>query len=189
MVGGDQGERKEAQLLAYVFRHRARAGADAVEYKAGLVAFHRSLRAESPAGFRRSLSCRVEAAPWIAGGDAAGGYEDWYVVDDSAALDPLNAAAVSGARRGPHDRAAAGAAAWPEGMRYAEFEARLRGWIGEQAAVWQRQMVLGPASEYCVLGGTGLAPPEKAGALVVVRAAVGGARRSHGVQTAQLPGA
>lgn len=187
-------------MLAYLFWHWSRAGADAAEYEAALAGFHRSLAAGSPPGFRRSLSFRLGAAPWVAAGEAAGGYEDWYVVDDSAALDPLNAAAVSGARRAPHDRAAAGAAggagglyrwqwgeldlgearaaAWlekPGGVSYAAFEARLGEWLGVGAvAVWQRQMVLGPAPEYCVLGEASLALPEGAGALIVARTVVGG---------------
>jgi hypothetical protein len=91
-------------------------------------------------------------------------------VDDFAALGALNEAAVTAARQAPHDavaRLAAGgvggvyrrlatAAAeidrvvWcakPAGEPYAAFLGRL-----PAVEAWQRQMVLGPAPEFCLLG-------------------------------------
>jgi len=91
--------------------------------------------------------------------------------------EPFNEAAVAGAHKTPHDRTAhaaaggagglyrfqggaldpgdASAAAWlgkPDGMGYAAFEARLRGWTdGARVGLWRRQMVLGPAPEFCLL--------------------------------------
>ena len=186
-------------MLAYLFWHWPQVGVELGEYEAAMVGFHGGLAAGAPVGFRRSLTVRVGAAPWLVGGTQ--GYEDWYVVDDSAALDPLNEAAVSGARRGPHDRAAyaaaggagglyrfqrgdldlaeAGVATWlskPGGMSYAEFDARLREWIGDTpVALWQRQMVLGPAWEFCLLSRGMIEVPEEVGALVVGREVVVGA--------------
>jgi hypothetical protein len=156
-------------LLAYVFWHvPARAVAD---YEERLRSFHESLRGE----FDRSTTFALPAVPWLGG---APGYEDWYLVDDFAALGRLNEVAVTGARRQPHDAAAAAAragiagvmehvagslfperpgwAAWlgkPAGMAYADWHEELAGALGE-ASAWQRQMVLGPASEYCVLAGS-----------------------------------
>jgi hypothetical protein len=111
--------------------------------------------------------------PWL---DGAAGYEDWYLVDDFAALGTLNHAAVHGARKPPHDAAAAAAAAgvagimghvagrllparpgwaaWldkPDGIAYDDFHAQLAAALTPEAAAWQRQMTLGPATEYCVL--------------------------------------
>ena len=153
------------RVLAYVFWHRP---APAVAgYESGLVAFHEALRAHPPTGFRSSRSFRLDAAPWLAGEGTP--YEDWYVVDSWAALGALNLGAVSGARSTPHDAVArlsregaggvyapvrgdeprSGTVAWlakPPEMSYVEFHAALAG----HGAVWQRQMVLGPAAEYVV---------------------------------------
>jgi len=95
-------------MLAYVFWHWPRPLVSTNEYEASLVGFHRSLTTDPPPGFRQSLTFHVDSLPWH--NDKAEAYEDWYLVADSAALDPLNAAAVSGNNRTPHDRAAQSAA-------------------------------------------------------------------------------
>jgi hypothetical protein len=145
-------------LLAYLFWHRPRPGVDAAEYEEAQRGFHASLEVES--------ACfRLDRLPF----DDGPGYEDWYLVEDWAALGALNAAAVDSVHRPGHDRAAAmvaegwggvcasvqGPAAipaqaqWrhkPPGQPAADFLAG----IGAGASVWQRQMVLGPALEFCV---------------------------------------
>ena len=139
-------------MLAYLFWHRPAESADLAAYEQRLRQFHERLLADPPPGFRGSAAVRVSA-----------GYEDWYLVDDWAALGVLNDAAIDAAHRGEHDAVArmaadgagavyrhiagelpvadAGAAKWsdsrPEGA--GEF------------ALWQRQLVLGPAPEYCLL--------------------------------------
>lgn len=151
-------------MLAYLFWHWPEPATSFDEYVAAVVAFHRALDAAPPPGFRGSRSAEVQGAPW-AGAPRA--LEDWYLVDDFAALGALNEAAVSGARRGPHDaaarraaggvgglykRLAAGArsparASWlakPAGLPYREFLARLP----PGTELWQRQLVLGPAPEF-----------------------------------------
>jgi hypothetical protein len=54
-------------------------------------------------------------------------------------------------------------AAWtskPAGLPYADAHARLATTVAEAgAAAWQRQMTLGPATEYCVLAAAPLALP------------------------------
>ena len=153
--------------LAYVFWHWPEPGAPAAEYEEQLLAFQRVL------GRPGTQSYRLERAPWP-GAPAGPAYEDWYPVADWADLGVLNEAAVTGARRGPHDvvaaRAADGAggvyarlqegaapattAAWlvkPQGMAYDAFIGELLEAAGAAAAVWQRQMVLGPAPEFVVL--------------------------------------
>jgi len=173
-------------MLAYVFWHWARPQVAAKEYEANLAAFHRNLATTPPQGFRHSLTFRVDSLPWH--GDRAAGYEDWYLVANSAALDPLNATAVSGNNRTPHDRVASAAAggtgglyrlqhgtlaltdasfaAWldkPEGTRYVDFDALLRTWTENvEISAWQRQMVLGPAPEYCILSRENLGLPAHA---------------------------
>ena len=155
-------------MLAYVFWHRPAARVEAHAYEAALAAFHAALAADPPAGFADSAALRTDTAPWLPGDGPA--YEDWYAVEDWAALGELNAGAVTGPRAGPHDAVAleagagagavyrllageginARAAAWlpkPHGEPRDAFDAALAGTGG---AVWMRQMVLGPAPEYVV---------------------------------------
>lgn len=156
-----------AAMLAYVFWHWPAGGVERDRYVERLVAFHGALRAAPPPGFRGSRVLAIEGAPWAGNAHA---YEDWYFLDDFAALGALNEAAVTAARQEPHDavaRLAGGGAGglyrrfssgagvpevvrWmskPAGESYAAFLARLPG-----VEAWQRQLVLGPAPEFCVLG-------------------------------------
>ena len=160
-------------MLAYVFWHRAAPDVEAADYEERLGAFHSALRAERPPGLELTATVALDAIPWLGG---AAGYEDWYLIDDFAALGLLNAAAVSGTRRIPHDAAAAAAqagvagimghvsgpllpdppgwAAWlskPAGLAYDAFHAELWEALANDASAWQRQMTLGPATEYCVV--------------------------------------
>jgi hypothetical protein len=168
-------------VLAYVFWHWRRPGVAAVEYEAAQQRFHAALAAVPPPGFRRSWSVAISGAPWTGAAEA---YEDWYLVDGSAALDPLNTSAVTASRQAPHDTAAALAAggtaglyavrlgapvepprvatwfAKPEGMSYPELFAALAPLVrAEPAVMWLRQMVLGPAPECCLQSDGPLALP------------------------------
>ena len=162
-------------MLAYVFWHWRRETTDAATYEHAQRRFHASLAAAPPAGFTRSHSAALHGAPWAAGGGAA--YEDWYLVQASAALDPLNQAAISGSRQQPHDAAAALAAGgaaglyvlragepvippahatWfgkPSGMTYAALDQLLDEVVVAGACVWMRYMVLGPTPEFVLHGG------------------------------------
>src|SRR5918997_4653427 len=91
-------------MLAYVFWHVPRPGIAPADYEPRLTEFHTALRAGGVAGVRRTTTLALPAVPWLGG---AAGYEDWYLVEDFAALGTLNAAAVAGGRRAPHDAAAA----------------------------------------------------------------------------------
>ena len=127
----------------------------------------------------------VDHVPWSADGVAA--YEDWYLVDDFAALGLLNEAAVSASRRAPHDSAAAHAAggtaallglrlgramtnprvatwfAKPSGMSYETLFAQLTAEFATfDGGLWMRQMTLGPGNEFCLLGAPHAAPSEMA---------------------------
>ena len=160
-------------MLAYVFWHVPAPEVDAADYEARLTGFHEALRAERPPGLGLTCAVGLDAIPWLAG---SAGYEDWYLVQDFAALGALNVAAVTGSRQAPHDAAAAvarrgvaglmghisgpllpelpGWAAWlskPDGLAYDAFHAALWEALGNDASAWQRQMTLGPATEYCVL--------------------------------------
>jgi hypothetical protein len=139
-------------VLAYVFWHRPRRDVEVEEYEAALRGFHASLAGVPSATFR------LEALPF---GDRGGGYEDWYLVEDWTALGELNATAVDVVHRPPHDAAARSAGeGWGGVYRLvrgvAEPPAGAR-WVdrapehGAEVAMWQRQMVLGPAPELCVV--------------------------------------
>ena len=160
-------------MLAYVFWHIPAAHVSRDAYEQALRNFHQHLAAAAVPGFIRSEAHRLESVPWLSGSPA---YEDWYLIADSAALDPLEAAAV-GARMGPsHDAVAAMAAAgagglytsvlvgaesgpetaaeWfgkPAGAAYPAFIEGLRGHVVPGGWLWQRKMVLGPSPEFCIL--------------------------------------
>ena len=160
-------------LLAYVFWHWKQAEITANNYENRQRAFHAALGAAPSSGFLGSFSVSLAHAPWAAGGGDA--YEDWYLVQDFGALGLLNEAAVSASRAAPHEAAAAVVAGgaggvyglrrgavlrqpqyahWfskPEGMPYSELFAQLAPVVDQvQGALWMRQMVLGPAREFCL---------------------------------------
>jgi hypothetical protein len=155
-------------VLAYVFSHRPAPGVDVAGYEAALREFHDSLGSHRPRGFASSLTYRI--------GD---GYSDWYLLEDSAAMDALNEAAVSGARTAPHHAVArlavdgvgkllslaagehddaAGSEirfAKPQGMAYADLYASLQlATAVKGVGLWRRMMVLGPAPEFCLTAQT-----------------------------------
>jgi hypothetical protein len=164
-------------MLAYVFWHRAAAGVQASEYEAALVRFQRSLARRPPGGFVACACLRAGELPWLGVGGA--GYEDWYVVEDFAALGVINEAAVGRGHATAHDVAARlsgegtggvyrlldGAPRF-DGVRIANWIHPLRsrgellledfladGMDRDGASLWRRQMVLGPAPELCLLAG------------------------------------
>jgi hypothetical protein len=167
--------------LAYVFWHCPQAGSSAAGYQADLLAFHAELAADPPAGFVRSGSARLAAASWFAA--SAEVYEDWYLVRDWAAVGTLNLGAVDAAHLISHDRVArqvaAGAggiyllragdiadghgfATWfakPAGWSQADLDASLAALLNDGTALWQRQMVLGPAPEFCLQSRESLSLP------------------------------
>ena len=132
-------------------------------YEDALRRFHAELARGGPAGFVASTTYRFDD-----------GYSDWYLVENSAALDVLNEAAVSGARAASHD-AAARMAAWgsgkllsltqgegdvdalheaafakPPGMAYGDLYAMTAAFTAQEGvALWRRMMVLGPPPEFC----------------------------------------
>jgi hypothetical protein len=145
-------------VLAYLFWHRPRKGANPAEYEEAQRGLHAALDNES--------ACfRLAELPFGAGGP---GYEDWYLVEDWAALGALNAAAVDSTRRPAHDHAAVNAGAGWGGVYSlvrgpAEIPAGAE-WHNKprliptdtfladlpDSAIWRRQLVLGTAPEFCV---------------------------------------
>jgi hypothetical protein len=152
-------------VLAYVFSHRPADGVATAAYEDGLRRFHSALAGASPSGFIASATFRV-----------GGAFADWYLLESSAALDVLNAAAVSGERAEAHDAAARMAAdgegklfslasgqasmeagfevrfAKPAGISYADLYSRLQSWTeAPSVSLWRRMMVLGPPPEFCLI--------------------------------------
>jgi hypothetical protein len=155
--------------LAYVFWHWPGDGVALDEYETRLLAFHRALA--NPGG---SWTARLGRAPFDAPATTPV-YEDWYAVDGWDDLGVLADRAVAAPAREPHDaaahRSAGGAAgvyrrvrrgdagdaptvaAWlakPDGHTYAQALGTLAD-AAPHAAIWVRQLVLGPAPEIAVL--------------------------------------
>jgi hypothetical protein len=161
-------------MLAYVFWHWPQPGVDNETYLTHLEAFHQTLAANRPPGFRRSVVFGIHDADWLQTRGPA--YEEWYLMDGSAAMDPLNDAAVSGVCEAPHNlvaRQAAGGtgglyrlragaedlgdarfAIWlakPDGVTYRDFFDTMSSLTSQSnVALWGRQMTLGPTTEFCL---------------------------------------
>jgi hypothetical protein len=170
-------------MLAYVFWHWPTSGMARPSYETAMVDFHERLRDAGSPALLGSRTFRVEGEPWLPDGR---GYVDWYLLDGGfASLEVLNELAVSPSLREAHDRPAymleggaggvyrliAGggggpppvAATWlskPATIPYPAFPERLRPWSErEGVALWQRQLVLGPALEFCLQSQTLLEVP------------------------------
>lgn len=161
-------------MLAYVFWHWPQSSVDPGSYVDHLIAFHQTLAENRPSGFHHSVVFRIRGAGWLNINDEA--YEEWYLLDDSAAMDRLNEAAVSGVCEEPHNRVAreaadgvaglfrlragqenlsqAQCALWlskPTGMPYKDFYVALEPLTAQAGvALWGRQMTLGPTTEFCI---------------------------------------
>lgn len=165
-------------MLAYVFWHWPQPQIETGTYVDHLAEFHRTLAANKPDGFRESVVFRISNANWLnTDGEA---YEEWYLLDDSAAMDRLNEAAVTGVCEVPHNRVAREAAdgtgglyrlragsedlaqgrfaVWlskPSGVSYKDFYAGLEPITSQPGvALWGRQMTLGPTTEFCIHSST-----------------------------------
>lgn len=162
-------------MLAYVFSHRPAGGVDISDYETALRQFHATLASAPPSGFLGSTTYRVGER-----------YGDWYLLESSAALDPLNLAAVSGPRTAAHDSAAKmavdgvgklyglaggetpGGAGFeihfskPPGMPYADLYERMQPFSGRpKTSLWRRMMVLGPPPEFCLVAPSELELPRE----------------------------
>ena len=171
-------------MLAYVFWHWPQSTIARSSYLDHLAEFHRTLASNKPAGFRRSVVFGIRGASWLNTKSEA--FEEWYLLDDSAAMDPLNEAAVTGVCEVPHNRVAREAAdgagglyrlregqedlarsrfaVWlgkPKGVSYRDFYAALQPLTSEPGVgLWGRQMTLGPTTEFCIHSPSQIQLPE-----------------------------
>ena len=181
-------------MIAYLSWHRAAPGVEPAAYEPAVERLHRSLANRPPSGFRGSATFRAAELPWLSSAEnpppadglpsaegppsAVGtSYEDWYVVDDWAAIGVLEEAAVSRGHLTAHEAVAA-LAGPATGAVYRLLEgnvrleqARVAVWVarprgqghGSVAALlgdgmdpacgglWRRCLGFGPAPEFCVL--------------------------------------
>ncbi len=180
-------------MLAYLSWHRPTPGVDADAYERALEQFHRSLAHRAPSGFRGSATFRAAELPWLTASpaepvpQASAGYEDWYLLDDWAALGVLEEAAVSRGLVSSHEKIASlSGQASGAVYRFLEghaglTETHIAVWVarcsghehpslsallgdGMDPAVdglWRRCLGLGPAPEFCLLASeaaAGVAP-------------------------------
>ena len=170
-------------MLAYVFWHWPQPAIDRGAYEDHLREFQQTLAANKSSGFQQSVVFRIRGASWLNTSDEA--YEEWYLLDDSAAMDRLNEAAVSGACEEPHNRVAREAAdgigglyrlregvenldqtkfaIWlgkPAGVSYKNFYSDLQSLTSQSGvALWGRQKTLGPTTEFCIHSQTQIEQP------------------------------
>lgn len=172
-------------MLAYLFWHRPQPGTPFQEYESSLTQFHAKLVEAAPGGFLASATYRIGPTPWL---DEQAGYEDWYLLEGSWALDTLNRAAVAGPMEAAHAavagpmatgygglyslvsgqavRAERSAVAWlmrPRGIRYEPVLEDLCARLAGQVSAWRRQMVLSPAPEFALVSGPEFTPTLPAG--------------------------
>ena len=166
-------------MIAYVFWHAAPDGAAIAEYEKTVVRFGSALADANVPGLLGNASYAIGRTPWL----GESGYEDWAWLEGSWALDALNELAVSGATKAPHDAVAratkhGGFGAlyylvagehrvptdskvfWlsrPRGISWRETMPIIAKSASAEVAVWRRQMVLGPSTEFALIG-----PPELA---------------------------
>jgi hypothetical protein len=178
-------------VLAYLSWHRPAPTVAVEVYERALEQFHRSLAHRSPSGFRGSATFRAAELPWLAPTTPQAGaqvaYEDWYLLDDWAALGVLGEAAVSQGHVGSHDKVASLAgvstgavyrfleghagvdqtqvAVWvacPGGHEHPSLSALLGDGMNPAVdGLWRRCLGLGPAPEFCLLASeaaAGVAP-------------------------------
>jgi hypothetical protein len=164
--------------IAYLFWHAAPAGPSAA-YEERLRHFGAALAKTRTPGLLGNASYRIGATPWM----PEPGYEDWAWLEGSWALDELNRRAVDGAAKAPHDVVAGmtkhggfgalyylvagefvmpgdSSVFWtkrPRGVEWRDFIPRIVESASSPVSVWRRQMVLGPSTEFAIIGAPGLA--------------------------------
>ena len=171
-------------MIAYVFWHAVPDVLATAEYEKTLLHFGHALANENIAGVVGNASYAINQTPWL----GEPGYEDWVWLEGSGALDTLNQRAVSGVMERPHNAIAqmtkhGGFGAlyylvagnykipghskvmWlsrPRGINWRDVVPSILRSANSEVTLWRRQMVLGPSTEFAVIGprNLSLAVPE-----------------------------
>jgi hypothetical protein len=176
--------------LSYLFWHWPISAASARSYETRLRSFQRALASDKPRGLIETLSFRIDRLPWEA--KPGSWYEDWYLVKNFTSLGAINRAAVTKSAASPHDSIAMQAsggtggvyrrirgglplrrarfAAWfqkPMGFTYQSLWRRVDESVLRPYDLWQRQLTLGPAPEFCIHSEGVLQLPIEFGAIVI----------------------
>lgn len=162
-------------MLAYTVWHHASDESKLEHYQNSLIQFHQTMAEEKPQGYISSKLFTMPSVPWM--GETQTIFMDWYLIEDSASLDPLNDSVLAGTRKTSHDAVAdntsGGVTAlyqpklgndqisnvnfitWvskPKGMKYPNFFQELNFILHDKdASCWMRYMALGPGPEFCVV--------------------------------------
>jgi hypothetical protein len=167
-------------MLAYVFWHRPQDDVAVATYEQAQIAFHHSLAHAPPAGFQSSAVFRVAGLPWFEG---PGYEDWYFVEDYTALGVLNMAAVSHGHRTvhdavahrfgagagglyglieghpplGPGAFDQESVAVWvgrsPGTERRALGDLLGDGMDSQHASLWRRQLVFGPAPEFCLLAG------------------------------------
>jgi len=165
-------------MLAYVFWHAVPDVLAIAEYEEKLLHFSRALANAQIPGLLGGASYAISQTPWL----GEPGYEDWAWLEGSWVLDTLNERAVSGAMEQPHNAIArmtkhggfgalyylvagnhsipaSSKVVWlsrPRGVNWRDIMPTIMQSANSEVAVWRRQMVLGPSTEFAVIGSSDL---------------------------------
>jgi hypothetical protein len=141
-------------MLAYIFWHVPFAGIKLGDYEAALLDFQADLASPPPPGLASCATYQISEVPWL---DNRRGYEDWYFMHSSAALDVLNQAAVNPKRWDVH-AVIASKMEFGHGGLYHHLHGEEQPLSGPRdgatgfLSCWRRQMVLGPGDEFAIIG-------------------------------------
>ena len=161
-------------MFAYIFWHVPFADGNKSEYEAALTAFHRHLANDASQGFKGSATYGISNVAWLSNRT---GYEDWYFVDSTSALDGLNKAAVEPERwdvhasvsyktefghggmyyhlRGEKQPVHGSKIVWLKRPKRIRYETPLQEIIDSSKgflSCWRKFLVLGPADEFAIIG-------------------------------------
>ena len=161
-------------MLAYLFWHAAQNASATDEYEKKILRFGEALAKAKVPGVLGCASYAIGRTTWL----GEPGYEDWAWLEGSWALESLNERAVSGAMGQPHHAVSqitkhGGFGAlyylvdgkhaipghskilWlsrPRGIVWRDVMPGIVKSASAEVTVWRRLMVLGPATEFAVIG-------------------------------------